>query len=116
MLKIALTTASGIMLAAFNFFMITVALLGQVNLQIIFLAGWFAIIAIGMCLRCKSLIYIAQTIVSLLLIWRLLQYYDMGLNEQDGANPYTFIYTMLTIGAGYMLAWCVARTIPAKNV
>jgi hypothetical protein len=119
-IKIAIAIVAAIILAAVNAFLIISAFLysqfyGDL-FQIGFMLSWLVIMAFGMLLRRSLLIYAAQSVVTALLIWRIVQYYFRDYHLGQGENPFSLVYPIAMIIVGYGLAWCVARAISAKNV
>jgi hypothetical protein len=117
--KVAIAILAAIALATLNVFSIIAAFIyssfyGDL-FQISFLTAWLVITAFAIFMRRPLLIYVAQTVVSALIIWRITQYWLKGYYLELGNNPLSLVYGIIIIVIGYALSWCIARAIAAKN-
>jgi hypothetical protein len=109
--KTLIGIGAALTLATLNFFLVSVALLGSGQAQIMAMAAWIIATIAGALLRRPWLIYAAQTIIAALLVWRMLQYSYLGLDQQAGASSWSLITVSALIIISYGLAWLCARAV-----
>jgi hypothetical protein len=114
--KFLIAVLAFIALVSLNFFISVLVFLYSASFQISFLVGWLVIMTVGLLLRRSWCIYVAQSIVTALITARMYQYIVGGYHLEQGNNPVSLIFGIITIVVGYLLAWCIARAISVKNV
>ncbi len=101
-----------ILLALIDGFLITVALLGNVEIQIIFMIACLTATFLAFLLKFVWLIYLAQTFVVGLLVYRSIQSLQLRNIEVSDNGTITVITFIAILVFGYFLAWLITRAVP----
>ena len=104
-----------ILLALMDGFLIMVALLGNVEMQIVFMIACLMAILLAFLLRSVWLIYLAQTFVVGLIIYRSVQSLQPGNIEVSGNGIIHVITFIAILVVGYFLAWLITRAVPLAS-
>lgn len=115
MSKTALAIAAFIGLAVLDGFLITVTFLGNDELQLAFMALFLIIAGMAFALKRYLLIYVAQSIVAALLIFRFIQSLQAENIITSGGIKGFFVPVALIV-IGYGLAWLIARGISRPQI
>jgi hypothetical protein len=105
-----------ILLALLDGFLIMVGLLGDVKLQIIFMALCLTTTLLAFFLKRPWLVYLAQTFIAGLILFRALQSLQPGNRDVSDDGIIGIIAPVFVIGFGYFLAWLIARAVPSADI
>lgn len=115
MARVAIAVFASVALGAMDLFVMSVAFLYRPGL-----GGWvigtvLIGFALALVLRAKWLVLLVQNLVTAVLLYRATEYSLLELDQRRDANVTSLVVLIGIITLGNLLAWLVARALPAKR-